>query len=111
MAIDKALYEAPAGVEEAAIAEPEVEIEIVDPESVSIGIDGVEIELTPGKETSEDFGANLVEYIDAGEMESIVSQVAGDVRNDLNSRSDWEKMLKEGIQLLGHKYEERSEPW
>lgn len=111
MAIDKALYEAPAGVEEAAIAEPEVEIEIVDPESVSIGIDGVEIELTPGKETSEDFGANLVEYIDAGEMESIVSQVAGDVRNDLNSRSDWEKMLKEGIQLLGLKYEERSEPW
>jgi len=111
MAIDKALYEAPAGVEKAAIAEPEVEIEIVDPESVSIGIDGVEIELTPGKETSEDFGANLVEYIDAGEMESIVSQVAGDVRNDLNSRSDWEKMLKEGIQLLGLKYEERSEPW
>ena len=111
MAIDKALYEAPVGVEEAAIAEPEVEIEIVDPESVSIGIDGVEIELTPGKETSEDFGANLVEYIDAGEMESIVSQVAGDVRNDLNSRSDWEKMLKEGIQLLGLKYEERSEPW
>lgn len=111
MSIDKALYEAPVGVEEAAIAEPEVEIEIVDPESVTIGIDGVEIELTPGKETSEDFGANLVEYIDAGEMESIVSQVAGDVRNDLNSRSDWEKMLKEGIQLLGLKYEERSEPW
>lgn len=111
MAIDKALYEAPVGVEEAAVAEPEVEIEIVDPESVTIGIDGVEIELTPGKETSEDFGANLVEYIDAGEMESIVSQVAGDVRNDLNSRSDWEKMLKEGIQLLGLKYEERSEPW
>ena len=111
MAIDKALYEAPVGLEETAMAEPEVEIEIVDPESVTIGIDGVEIEIEPGKETAEDFGANLVEFIGAGEMESIVSQVAGDVRNDLNSRSDWEKMLKEGIQLLGLKYEERSEPW
>jgi hypothetical protein len=111
MAIDKALYEAPVGLEEAAMAEPEVEIEIVDPESVTIGMDGVEIEITPGQETSEDFNANLVEFLDAGEMESIVSQVAGDVRNDLNSRSDWEKMLKEGIQLLGLKYEERSEPW
>jgi len=111
MAIDKALYNAPLGLEQMAEGEPPVEIEIVDPESVKIGVDGLEITLEPGKETEEDFDANLVEFIDARDIESIVSQVAADVRNDLNSRSDWEKMLKDGIQLLGLKYDERTEPW
>ena len=111
MAIDKALYEAPQGIEAAAADEPELEIEIVDPESVKIGVDGVEIEIEPGKETSEDFNANLLEYLEQRDIEGIVAQVAADVRNDLNSRSDWEKTMKEGIQLLGLKYEERTEPW
>jgi hypothetical protein len=45
--IDKALYQRPTGIEELAQAEPEIEIEIVDPEEVNIGIDGLEISLTP----------------------------------------------------------------
>jgi hypothetical protein len=111
MAIDKALYEAPQGLEAAAQAEPELEIEIVDPESVKIGVDGVEIEIEPGQETEEDFNANLLEFMDQRDIESVVAQVSADVKNDLNSRSDWEKMLKDGIQLLGLKYEDRTEPW
>jgi hypothetical protein len=111
MAIDKGLYEAPVGIEEAAVGTPDIEIEIEDPEAVRIGIDGVEITLEPGKETPEDFNANLVEFMDAAEVESLVAELDGEITSDLNSRKDWEDMLKNGIQLMGLKYEERSEPW
>ena len=47
MAIDKALYQLPQGIEALAVEEPEIEIEIEDPESVKIGIDGMEIEIEP----------------------------------------------------------------
>ena len=43
MAIDKGLYAAPMGIEEMAQDMPELEIEIEDPESVSIGMDGMPI--------------------------------------------------------------------
>jgi hypothetical protein len=47
MAIDKGLYAAPEGITDVEDLEdmPAIEIEIEDPESVSIGIDGIEIEL------------------------------------------------------------------
>ena len=62
MAIEKSLYALPQGLEAAAAAIQEpIEIEIEDPEAVRIGIDGLEIELTPKKETADDFDANLSE--------------------------------------------------
>ena len=110
MAMDKALYEAPQGLQ-ALASEPDIEIEIEDPESVKIGVGGVEIEIEPGEDKSEDFGANLAEEIDARELQLIASDLASEVRNDIDSRKDWEMMLKDGLQLLGLKYEERTEPW
>jgi hypothetical protein len=110
MAIDKALYQAPVGIE-AAQAEPELEIEIEDPESVTLRTGGVEIEIEPGKETPEEFSANLAEFMDERDLASLAETLSDEITNDLNSRKDWEKMLKDGIQLLGLKYEERTEPW
>lgn len=109
MAIDKALYQAPVGMEEL-IGEPDIEIEIEDPESVSIRADGLEIEIEPGAE-EEDFNANLAEQMDAGELSSLVGEVLDDVKNDLSARKDWEDTYKNGLTLLGLKYEERTEPW
>ena len=40
MAIEKGLYAAPMGIEDMAEDMPEIEIEIEDPESVTIGMDG-----------------------------------------------------------------------
>ena len=111
MAIDKGLYEAPVGIEEEAVDTPEIEIEIKDPEEVKIGLDGLEIVIEPGKETDEDFNANLAEFIDPAEIESLVAELDGEIKNDLNARRDWEDMLKNGIQLMGLKYEDRTEPW
>lgn len=109
MAIDKSVYQAPQGIEDS--QEPDIEIEIEDPEEVKIGIDGVEIVLEPGKEGSDDFSANLAEEVDERDLLTLATDLAGDIKNDLNSRSDWEKMLKEGIKLMGLQYEERTEPW
>ena len=114
MAIDKSLYQAPLGLEalEDEMSDvPEIEIEIEDPESVTIGVDGMPILTIEEDEDSEDFNANLAEELNSGELESLASDLASDIDNDLSSRKDWETMYKDGITLLGLKFEERTEPW
>jgi hypothetical protein len=91
--------------------EPMVEIEIEDPESVKIGMGGVEIELEPGGETAEDFDANLAEYMEEGDLQGLASDLIGLVDADINSRKDWADMYVKGLEVLGMKYEERAEPW
>ncbi len=91
--------------------EPAIEIEIENPDAVSIGIDGVEIELTPEPETAEQFDANLAEYMDGSELQSLASELIALVDADINSRKDWTEMFVKGLEVLGMKYEERTEPW
>jgi hypothetical protein len=91
--------------------EPALEIEIEDPESVKIGIDGVEIELMPEPETADTFDANLAEYMDEGELQTLASDLISLVDSDINSRKDWTDMFVKGLEVLGMKYEERTEPW
>ena len=111
MSIDKALYRAPMGIDESAEDEQAIEIEIEDPESVKIGIDGLEIEIEPGEDTDEDFGANLAEYIDDSELQNLAGDLIGDFEGDVGSRKDWIQTYVDGLELLGLKIEERSEPW
>ena len=91
--------------------EPAIEIEIEDPEGVKIGIDGVEIDLMPEPETADDFDANLAEFMDKSEMQSLASELVDLVDADINSRKDWTEMFVKGLEVLGMKYEERTEPW
>lgn len=107
--IDKALYAAPMGL--AAPTEPAIEIEIENPDSVTVGIDGLEVTLEPGAEVSEDFDANLAEFMDEGALQTLASQLISDVDEDIQSRKDWESTYSEGLKLLGLKAEERTEPW
>jgi len=107
MSIDKALYQAPQGL--AAIDGPDVEIEIVDPEEVDIKMDGVEIKL--GGESIEDFDANLAEYVPESVLTQIAGDLMGDFQSDIDSRKDWIQTYVDGLELLGLKIEERSEPW
>ena len=88
-----------------------IEIEIVDPESVTVGMDGMEITLEKEEETAEDFDVNLAEYLDEGYMESLANTLIGEYNDDLNSRKDWETTIQEGMDLLGLRLEERAEPW
>ncbi len=114
MSIDKSLNPAPKGILEMVGMEedaPDLEIEIEDPESVRIGLDGLEIELEKSKETDEDFGANLAEYMSEGELATLASELIGDFDGDVASRKDWIQTYVDGLELLGLKIEERAEPW
>ena len=109
--IDNALYQAPQGIESLQDG-PDIEIEIVNPEGVKIGMDGVEIDLEPQEDHGgESFDSNLAEYMSENELMSIGSDLVSDVEGDINSRKDWVEMLVKGLEVLGMKYEERTEPW
>ena len=111
--IDKALYSDPSlplgGLDSA--AEPAIEIEIEDPEAVSIGIDGLEIDLMPSAGAEGDFTSNLAEELDESVLASIAEDIESDIDQDKNARKDWEKAYTEGLKLLGLQMEERTEPW
>jgi hypothetical protein len=113
MAIDKALYQAPMGIDEAAAMEEpmEIEIEIEDPESVQLSIDGTPILRMEEGEDEEDFNANLAESMDEGELTELAGDLIGDFNSDISSRKDWIQTYVDGLELLGLKIEERSEPW
>ena len=110
--MDKGLYAAPLGIEEEMGMAPPLEIEIEDPESVTIGMGDIEIELSPGKEaTDEEFDANLADFMDDSALDSLGGELVGDFDKDINDRKDWIRTYVEGLKLLGLKYEERTEPW
>jgi hypothetical protein len=110
MSIEKSLYQAPVGLDSLS-EEPDLEIEIVDPESVTIGMDGLEIEIKPGNDDEEGFDDNLAEYLSEADLTEIVGDLLGDVQDDISSRKDWIQTYVDGLELLGMKIEERSEPW
>ena len=108
MSIEKSLYQAPEGFADDPQA---VEIEIEDPESVSIATGGIEIELEPEPDYGGDFDSNLAEILDEGELEKIGSELVELVDADIASRKDWAETFVKGLEVLGLKYEERTEPW
>ena len=109
MAFDKALYQAPQGLAQMAQG-PEIEIEIENPDGVVIGMDGLEIEMKPEK-NSEAFDANLAEEMDDRDLESLATELIADFDKDTQDRKEWIKTYVEGLKLLGLKYENRTEPW
>jgi hypothetical protein len=114
MAVDKGLYQAPIGIEEEieeVMGEPDLEIEIEDPEAVRVSIGGKEILALEEGEDEYDFYGNLAEEMGESELDSLGFELLDDIRRDKDSRKDWENTYKEGLTLLGLKYEERTEPW
>jgi hypothetical protein len=100
MSIDKALYEAPQGL--AAINGPDVEIEIVPEDEMEVDI--VDIQ-------EDDFHENLAENIPDSVLATLGSELVEDFTSDVDSRKDWIQTYVDGLELLGLKIEERSEPW
>ena len=96
MSFDKALYPAP-------LAEDYEEN------------NDIEIEISDGfveeEEEDEDFSDNLAEYISESELASIAGDLIQDYEDDVSSRKDWMQTYVDGLELLGMRIEERSEPW
>jgi hypothetical protein len=116
MAIDKSLSQAPLGLDqldpEMMGDEPALEVTIEDPESVEIGIDGKPIlRIEKSEDDEEDFDENLAEIISEQELQTIAGDLTSDFEDDVGSRKDWIQTYVDGLELLGLKIEERSEPW
>ena len=71
----------------------------------------VEIELEPDSAEEEGFNDNLAEYIEEAELGTIASELIELVEADIFSRKDWVDTFVKGLEVLGMKYEERTEPW
>jgi len=125
MAIEKGLYSAPMGLDKEletdtgdleGIAEmdaSELEIEIIDPEMVTLSDGGVEITLIPDLNESDlmEFDSNLAEALEEGDLQELSSELIGLVEADIESRKDWADTFVKGLDTLGLKYEERTDPW
>ena len=113
--VGKGLYQAPMGLEDMAdvMSElpPEIEIEIEDPEAVSITTDGFKLMMEKGEPSEDDFDANLAEFMDESALVSLGSTLVSDFGKDVADRKEWMQTYVEGLKLLGLKYEERTEPW
>jgi hypothetical protein len=109
--MDKALYQAPLGMEEESMGMPDLEIEIEDPESVEIRMGDLEIKMTPDGEEDDEFNTNLADELDDSVLSTMASELIADYEDDLASRKDWIQTYVDGLELLGMKIEERSEPW
>ena len=108
MAMEKGLYAAPEGIE-ALTDQPDMEIEIVNPEEVHIAVDGMEIDIMPAEES--DFDINLAEEMPESVLGSLAAELTSDYEEDVSSRKDWIQTYVDGLELLGLKIETRSEPW
>jgi hypothetical protein len=107
---DKALYQAPMGLDSMDDMDG-IEIEVEDPESMTIGIGDLEIDIEPNKESTDDFDANIAEYMDESELQELAGDLLSDFDDDIDARKDWMQTYVDGLELLGMKIEERSEPW
>ena len=108
--MDRGLYQAPMGLSDLS-EQPDLEIEIEDPEALSIRAGDIEIDLKPRKETADTFDANLAEYMDNGDLSGLAEELVEDFDKDTMDRRDWIKTYVDGLKLLGLNYEERTEPW
>src|SRR6056300_500975 len=113
--IDKGIAQAPMGIDDMmkdmANMEPDLEIEIEDPEEVTIKAGGLEIEIDPDAMADDEFNTNLAEEMDDDLLQSLASDLLEDYEGDLSARRDWLDTYVDGLELLGLKLEDRSEPW
>ena len=107
--LDKALYQAPQGI--TMLEEPDLEIEIENPDEVNIGMGDIEINLKPEKETAKDFDANLADFMDDSDLDTLGQDLVEDFGKDIQDRKEWIKTYVDGLKLLGLQYEDRTEPW
>jgi len=116
MAIEKGLYAAPQSIDDElpdeALPEGGLEIEIVNPDMVTLDDGSVEITLVPGDGSSDmSFDGNLAEEMEDTERTTLSEELIGLIDADIDSRKEWADTFVKGLDVLGFKYEERTDPW
>ena len=95
---------------------PELEVEVIDPDAVSVTDDDGSVAIVLDSEMQEDMigpdhSSNLAEYLQEGELEAMASDLIEAFHSDRTSRKDWASSYVKGLDLLGLKIEERDQPW
>jgi len=57
------------------------------------------------------FDGNLADIIEESELNTISTDLVGEIEDDKTSREEWEESYQDGLSLLGMRYEERSQPF
>lgn len=114
MAIEKALYSLPEGMP---MPLPEFsDDDVVPTDAVIVDMEDGGVEISFGDEEEETlesapFDANLAEFLDEGILQTLSTELMGLVEEDINSRKDWADTFVHGLEVLGFKYERRTDPW
>ena len=122
MAIEKGLYGMPEGIDEALaqnMGEPDAVIEMAiatdEDTPVMVELEDGSVEISFGEEVEEidaaPFDANLADYLEDNQLEEISGDLCEAVEGDMAARRDWAETYVTGLDVLGMKYEERTEPW
>ena len=115
MAIEKGIFSPPLGMDEEMESGQEIDldIEIVDPEAVTLSDGSMEVTLIPdaGIADMADFNANLADFMEDSDLRELSDDLVGLVEADMDSRKDWVEAYVQGLDVLGFKYEERTQPW
>jgi len=112
MAVEKQMIPSDLDIEDT----DEVEVEIVNPDAVGITSEGESMIIDFTGDVTEDMigpdhDSNLAEYLEEGELEGLASELVDDFVADRESRKDWARSYVKGLELLGMKIEERTQPW
>ena len=125
MAIEKGLYGMPEGIDEELMGEmgeemtPDamVGIDVVTEGDlpVMVELEDGSVEISFGEEVEDadmaPFDANLADYLDDGQLQEISGELCEAIDGDTSARRDWADTYVKGLDVLGMKYEERTEPW
>ena len=108
MAVEK-----PVSYDDGPVQQQAVDIEIQDPaqQNVRMMDDGSAVINEVPEQPQMDFGSNLAEFMSDDDMNVIANELIGKFDEDKSSRKDWEETYTKGLDLLGFKYEERSQPF
>ena len=111
MAIEKGMYQAPQGINGEDVSA--LEVEIVNPDMVTLDDGGMEITIIPEPEGAMmgEFDENIAEVLEEGQLGGIANDLLGLIDSDVESRKDWADTFVKGLDVLGFKHEERTEPW
>ena len=113
MAIERQPFSVIPGTEE------DIELEIEQPEmlnpqntEVFLAEDGsATIGYDPAQQTNLKFGENIADALEDNQLQEIASELIDSYEDDLNSRDDWYTTFSKGLDLLGVRGEDRSQPF
>ena len=114
MAIEKGLYQAPNGLDMNDTAEgAALEIDIVNPDMVTLDDGSMEVTIIPDADVSDTipFDGNIADILENNQLTALSGDLLSMVESDMDSRKEWADIFVKGLDVLGFKYEERTDPW